>query len=130
MRRKIQVSKNKKVRNATPTEYDGIKFKSKLEVYCHTKLKENNIKAEYESTTFELIPPFTYDGKKMRKMTFTPDFVGKDFIIECKGYMNDVFPIKWKLFQYHLYKNKLNYKIFLPRNQKQINEIINTILKN
>ena len=35
--------KNTKVRNATPTEYDGIKFKSKLEAYCYKQLKENSI---------------------------------------------------------------------------------------
>ncbi len=85
-KRKFQ---NKKVRNATPLFYDGIKFKSKLEVYCYNKLKENNIKAPYEENTFTIIDNFIYNGEKVRKMTYKPDFVGKDFVIECKGKAND-----------------------------------------
>lgn len=66
-----------KVRNATPNIYDGIKFRSKLETYTYKKLKEAGIDAEYESTHFELIPKFEYNGEKVRAMTYLPDFVGK-----------------------------------------------------
>ena len=38
---------------------------------------------------------------KVRAMTYTPDFVDPNnkWIIEVKGYANDVFPLKWKLFK-------------------------------
>lgn len=118
----------KKIKNATPLTYDGIKFQSKLEVYCYKKLKDNNIKSEYETITYTVIDSFIYNNEKIRKITYTPDFVGKNFIIECKGWMNDSFPLRWKLFKYFLYKNNLNYELYLPRNQKEVDDIINNIL--
>lgn len=119
--------KKNKVRNATPNVYDGIKFKSKLETYTYTKLKESKIDAEYESTHFELIPKFEYNGEKVRAMTYLPDFVGKDFIIECKGLMTDSFPLRWKIFKYTLLKEKKDYKLYLVRNQKQVDAMIDEL---
>lgn len=113
-----------KVRNVQPNIYDGIKFRSKLETYTYKKLKEAKIFAEYESTHFELIPKFEYQGEKVRAMTYLPDFVGKDFIIECKGLMGDSFPLRWKIFKYTLMKNNSNYKLYLVRNQKQVDALI------
>lgn len=57
-------------------------------------------------------------------MTYLPDFVGKDFIIECKGLMGDSFPLRWKIFKYTLMKQNSNYKLYLVRNQKQVDELI------
>lgn len=113
-----------RVKNAQPNEYDGIKFRSKLETYTYKKLKENNILAEYEALHFELIPKFEYDGEKVRAMTYLPDFVGKDFIIECKGMMGDSFPLRWKIFKYTLMQSNSNYRLFLVRNQKQVDELV------
>lgn len=118
-----------KVRNATPNIYDGIKFRSKLETYTYKKLKEAGIDAEYESTHFELIPKFEYNGEKVRAMTYLPDFVGKNFIIECKGLVTDSFPLRWKIFKYYLKQENKNYKLFLVRNQKQVDEMVNELSK-
>ena len=119
-----RIKKAGKVRNATPTQVDGIKFRSKLEAYTYKKLKKAKIYAEYELTHFELIPKFEYQGEKVRAMTYLPDFVGKDFIIECKGLMGDSFPLRWKVFKYILMKQNSNYKLYLVRNQKQVDELI------
>ena len=128
MRRKSKNSttQNKKVRNATPCEEDGIKFKSKLELFCYRKLKEHNIEAAYEENRYTLLDKFEYNGEKVRAMTFTPDFVGETFVIECKGNMNDAFPLRWKLFKYHLRDifGLKGPKLYLPRNQKQVLEVI------
>lgn len=118
-----------KVRNATPNIYDGIKFRSKLETYTYKKLKEAGIDAEYESTHFELIPKFEYNGEKVRAMTYLPDFVGKNFIIECKGLVTDSFPLRWKIFKYYLKQENKDYKLFLVRNQKQVDEMVNELSK-
>ena len=119
-----RTKKEGKVKNATPTQLDGIKFRSKLEAYTYKKLKEANIKAEYEPIHFELIPKFEYQGEKVRAMTYLPDFVGKDFIIECKGLIGDSFPLRWKIFKYTLMKRNSNYKLYLVRNQKQVDELV------
>lgn len=137
---------NKKVRNATPLEYNGLKFKSKLEVFCFKQLVENNIKASYEDHTFSLMEKYIFKGyeyperrtKIVQPITYTPDFVidrdNMTIIIECKGFRNDIFPVKWKLFKSVLNNipNKTFY-LFLPKNQKQVLETIEqikTILNN
>ena len=122
-----RTKKEGKVRNATPTQLDGIKFRSKLEAYTYKKLKEAGIKAEYEPIHFELIPKFEYQGEKVRAMTYLPDFVGKDFIIECKGLITDSFPLRWKIFKYTLMKRNSNYKLYLVRNQKQVDELVKNL---
>ena len=116
--------KDKRTIKADSSEYDGIKFRSKLEVYCYKKLKENNIKAEYESTTFTILDKFTYNEESIRQMTYTPDFVGKDFIIECKGFANFSFPLRWKIFKSYLFRNKFKFDLYLPHNHKEVDETI------
>lgn len=128
--RKKKVSQNKKIKNATPTVFEDIQFRSKLEVYVYKRLKENNIKAFYEPIKFELMPSFEFRGHKNRPMTYTPDFVGDNFIIEAKGRPNDVFPYKWKWFKYYLKMNNLEdkYSLYLVHNQKEVEECIKEIL--
>ncbi len=138
---------NKKIRNATVLNYYGKTFKSKLELYCYKKLKEANLKFTYEEHKYELMPTFQFEndswelfkrkgvrtfGKQrphIRSINYTPDFVGKGWIIETKGNPNDVFPVKWKLFKKYIHDNKLNITLYMPRNQKQIDETIE-IIKN
>lgn len=116
-----------KVNNATPNEFDGIKFKSKLETYTYQKLQENGIDAAYEGEQFTLIPAFNYQNEAIRAMTYLPDFVGKDFIIECKGFGNDAFPLRWKIFKYVLFQQKSNYKLYLVRNKQEVDQVISTL---
>jgi hypothetical protein len=116
-----------KVNNATPNEFDGIKFKSKLETYTYQKLQENGIDAAYEGERFTLIPAFNYQNEAIRAMTYLPDFVGKDFIIECKGFGNDAFPLRWKIFKYVLFQQKSNYKLYLVRNKQEVDQVISTL---
>lgn len=117
--------KEGKIRNATPTEYDGIKFKSKLEMYTYKKLREAKIDAPYEQYRFELLPAFVaLSGKKYRAMTYKPDFVGKDFIIECKGYANESWPIRKKLFEYALVRDNLHYDFYEVHTQKEVDTLV------
>jgi len=120
---------NGKIRNATPVTIDGVNFKSKLEAYCYKKLKENNIEADYEPASFTILDSFKYNGKIVRKMSYTPDFVGKEFIIECKGFANESFPLRWKIFQYFLFLNKIEYDLYIPSNTEEVDDTINKILE-
>ena len=88
-----KTSTNKKVRNATPLTYDGIKFRSKLEVYTYKQLKLHKIEADYEQLKFSLQDSFRYKDELVRAIGYTPDFVGDEFIIECKGFPNESFNI-------------------------------------
>lgn len=141
---------NRRVINATPLEYEGIIFKSKLELYCYKKLQELSISFNYDSIKFDLLESFVFNNdcyelikqrniKKFDKtksvikgITYTPDFVGhytdgRLFIIETKGNPNDAFPLRWKMFKHYLYINNIDADVYMPRNQKHIDQVINII---
>lgn len=147
--RKTTQPVNKKVRNAEKIFFDNIQFQSKLELHCYKKLIEAGLDFAYEPQSFELIPKFEYTSdcvesykkgttwlfgsksKVVRAMKYKPDFVNlKDgWIIECKGHPNESFPIKWKLFKYYLKTNNINVLLYMPKNQKHVDECVTHILK-
>ena len=109
-------------------------------------LKKAGIDAKYEGATYELIPSFNYDKscyerqangkgeykdrgkKKILNIKYTPDFIGSDFVIECKGRANETFPIRWKLFKMYLYHTRSEVTLYKPQNQKECDETVNLIL--
>lgn len=110
---------NKKIRNATPTEYDGIKFRSKLEARVYKYLISKEIVPLYEKYKITLwqkakdsftVPYYDKVGKTFKKVTtkplpvtYTPDFVFPykewNVFLEVKGFKNDVVPYKIRLFR-------------------------------
>ena len=103
---------NKKIRHAEP----GIKFRSKLEERIAGELKSQGISFRYEPEKISLVEgfhcdvPFFIDSilhkEKVRAITYTPDFKaiinGYTVYIEAKGYANDIYPLKRKLFLKYL----------------------------
>lgn len=124
------IQKKNKVRNATKVEKYGIQFKSKLECYTYEAFINAGIPVKYEPKHFTLIPNFEYLGEKIRPITYLPDFVGKNFIVECKGLITDSFPLRFKLFKRYLKQHHSTNKVYLVRNQKQVNEMIQEIINN
>lgn len=124
-----KASTNKKVRNATITIVDGVKFRSKLEAYMYGLLKRHGIKHEYEVEKFPLIPAFKFRNEKVLGAKYTPDFTGSDFIIECKGRPNDAWPIRLKLFKLYCATNNEQRPYYIPRNQKECDAVVAQILK-
>ena len=134
------------------TTHDGIKFASGLEKYMYIALKKAKIKAKYEGQTFELVSAFDFElesierqsngkgeyknrgNKKILNIKYTPDFIGKDFIIETKGRANESFPIRWKLFKRLLTEKNfitqdpIKWTLYKPQNQKECDETIRLIL--
>lgn len=129
--------------------YDGIQFASGLEKYMYTALKDAGIDALYEGETFELSEGFYFpfecyercgNGKgefkdrgktKVLNIKYTPDFIGKGFIIECKGRANESFPLRWKLFKRLIKERKLGpYTLYKPQNQKECDQVVSLILSN
>ena len=126
-------------------EVDGIKFASGLEAYMYKVLKKAKIKADYEKRTFEIFhgfyfPEDSYErqangkgdmvnrgDKKILGIKYTPDFEGKDFIIECKGRPNYTFPLRWKMFKKYVSRYLRNYKLYKPQRQSECDDVINLI---
>ena len=132
--------------------YDGINFASGLERYMYMALRKAKITSLYEGQTFELSEAFEFPfesyercgngkgeyknrgNKKILNIKYTPDFVGKGFIIETKGRANESFPLRWKLFKRLLIENNfitqapINWTLYKPQNQKECDETIRLIL--
>lgn len=115
---------NKKIKGATVTTQNGITFKSKFESRVYAILQEEGIPVEYESIRLELLPSFSYNGQLLRAVHYTPDLVGKGFILECKGYPNDRWGLKRKLIMYHLQVTEAPYTFYEVTSIKQLREII------
>lgn len=123
---------------AKKVSYDGINFASGLERYTYMALKKNKLFEGYENEVFQLVEGFSFDNesfekqangkgeytnrgqKKILGIKYTPDFIGKDYIIECKGRANESFPLRWKLFKLWLTKNKIGKTLYKPQNQKEV----------
>ena len=127
---------------AKKISYDGIRFASGLERYTYIALKKNKLYEGYESETFQIIESFNFSNisyekqangkgeyinrgsKKILGIKYTPDFIGKDYIIECKGRPNESFPLRWKLFKLWLTKNNIGKILYKPQNQKEVDRTI------
>ena len=143
MRRKIRRKRGPVV--SKKVTVDGIKFARGLEAYMYKALKKARIKAQYEQRSFELIPPFEFKNlsyerqsngkgdmvnrgnKKVLAIKYTPDFEGKNFIIECKGRANESFPIRWKLFKKYVADNLPDITLYKPQRQSECGEVVKLI---
>ena len=87
---------NKKIKNTNKGEYDGIKFRSQLEISCYKKLKLAGFNPKYESHKFVLFEGLKLSNilyyapvknkiliypRRILNTTYTPDFY-----LEHKGY--------------------------------------------
>ena len=138
-------SKKKGPVQAKKISYDGINFASGLERYNYMALKKAKLFEGYENEVFQLIKGFNFNNisyekqangkgeyvdrgqKKILGIKYTPDFVGKDYIIECKGRANESFPIRWKLFKLWLTKNNIGKTLYKPQNQKEVDRTVDLI---
>ena len=146
MMRKKRSKKRGPVR-AKKVTVDGIQFASGLERYMYLALKKAKVKAKYEGNTYIIQEGFEFNqscyekqsngkgeykdrgNKKILPVKYTPDFIGKDFIIECKGRANESFPMRWKMFKNYVKDNLPHVTLYKPQNQKDCDETINLILK-
>ena len=127
--------------------YVCINYSSVHDRNMYMALKKAKIKALYEGETFELQEAFDFPfesyercgngkgdyknrgNKKILNIKYTPDFVGKGFIIETKGRANESFPLRWKLFKKLITERRLGpLTLYKPQNQKECDETVRLIL--
>jgi len=132
--------------------FKGIAYKSGLEKNMAMLLDAAGIPFEYESKTFEVLEGFKFDfdcyerqsngkgdminrgRKKVQPIKYTPDFIGEGFIIETKGYANETFPLRWKMFKKMLTdkignRNHSPLVIYKPQKISECEEVVKLILK-
>jgi len=130
---------------AKKVSFDGITFASGLERYMYQALKKAKIQADYEGCTFTLQEGFmlkneSYERqsngkgemvnrgcKKILPIKYTPDFIGHNFIIECKGRANESFPMRWKMFKKYVNRKMKHVTLYKPQNQKECDKVIQLI---
>lgn len=132
---------NNKVKNAQIIVHNEITFKSKLDLMAYKLLEEKGFNPQYEQNTFiiwqgfkPVVPFFTKNkarqvinnNKKLINITYTPDiyfeYRGYKVIIEMKGFTNDVYPIKVKLFRKYIeqLQDSNNYLLFELYTKQQL----------
>lgn len=146
---------NRKIKNTSTNEnvlvFNGIRFKSLLEVMIYKTLLHEGFEPLYEWVKFVIwegfkpTVPFYYAKKgslndknariaakkKLLDITYTPDFIlyynDLTVIIEAKGFENDIFPMKKKMFRKYLetFEEKVIY--FEIKTKKQLLEAIEII---
>ena len=120
-----------------------------LEVFTYKELKKAGLSFTYEEHSYQLTEGFHYpcpsfetrstgafedrSKDKVRGISYTPDFVSYDadgkllWVIECKGFANDRFPNTWKNFKKLLVDTGQACPLYLPKNQKQVLQVIQLI---
>ena len=144
-----------RVKNATKVSKYNIDFKSRLECYAYEAFMKAGIPVEYEPKHFVLVPKFEFNGTRIwngawtinkkgkrthsntvgefksspsvNALTYCPDFVGDGFIVECKGFATESFPLRFKLFKRYLKENNNNIDLYLVKNQTQIDAMVEEI---
>lgn len=126
------MTENKKIKGAVSVQLDNIVFKSKLERSCFIKLANSGLPFSYESekiviwegkrlTNVQYYLPNPRNRKELRivtrpliSITYTPDFVIRTgnivAYVDAKGYANDVYPLKKKMFLKFLEEKHDNYQ--------------------
>lgn len=142
-----------KIKNATATKSHGVKFKSKLEAIFYNKCLSAGLKVSYEPDVVVIWegfrpkevnicvmgkePEVTYSTRKILDTKYIPDFKivsrrkKKIIYIETKGYPNDSFPMKRKMFlkTLELTNDGYDYYYFEIKLVKQMDIVIKEIKK-
>jgi hypothetical protein len=143
-RKKSKIAKPKKPKKSLV--YNGIKFKSPLEIYAYQQLELAGIKFGYENVTYILQEGFTFKNatyrrigiKKKKRMVYEetakiqqishrPDFNGEGWILETKGEIKPENVLRIKMLKYYLNFNKLKTVYFMAHNQKDVLHCIELI---
>lgn len=105
---------------------DGVKFDSKLELYCYNLLKNLEFEFEFQKQII-LINKFRYNNENIRAITMIVDFVihheGACIYIDSKGFATEVSKIKYKMLKDKL-KDDLNTEVLWLHSQKEANSYL------
>lgn len=125
-------SANKKVKNATKTTVDGIKFDSLIESRLYGLLKLYKIPFTMKESVV-LQESFRYNGTAIREIVIIPDFVvrigEKVFYLDSKGFQTEKNVVKIKMLKYLLFKSGIQSEIHLPSTKQECEKVIALLLK-
>lgn len=91
-----------RIQGVTPKEYKGKVYRSTLEANTAETLDTLGIPFQYESRKIILLEGFKciYQRDKVRPITYTPDFILDNIMLECKGFETP----EWRLKKKYVFK--------------------------
>jgi len=111
-------------------ELDGVKFDSKLELFCYQQLKSLGIEFEFQRAIL-LQESFRFKGKWIRPITMIVDFVihhdGQKIYIDTKGFATETSKLKYKMLKF-LEKDDSIVDVIWLHSQKEVKDFINDLL--
>jgi hypothetical protein len=126
---KISQSKTSKYGNKK-IELDGVKFDSKLELFCYQQFKSLGLEFDFQRTML-LQEGFRFKGKWIRPITMIVDFVlhhdGQKIYIDTKGFATETSKLKYKMLKFYVREDSTADVIWL-HSQKEVKEFINDLL--
>jgi hypothetical protein len=126
----LSQSKQGKIRNAKKTVFNGVQYDSKLEAKFASTALMLGLPFTHHHQPYTLMEGFVYEGKKYQPTTYTPDFEGNGWIVEVKGYANDTWPLKKKMFLKHLRDNNIKVDFRVLKDSNEIESFINEKVNN
>jgi len=97
-----------RIQNVKPTEWNGINFRSTFEAKTAEILSLMGIPFQYECRKIVLQEGFRspFQSDKVRAVTYKPDFIIGNIMLECKGFETPEWKIKKKLVFKYLQDNE------------------------
>jgi hypothetical protein len=112
-------------------ELDGVKFDSKLELFCYQQLKSLGIEFEFQRGIL-LQEKFRFKGKWIRPITMIVDFVihhdGQKIYIDTKGFATETSKLKYKMLKF-LEKDDSIVDVIWLHSQKEVKDFLFNLLK-
>lgn len=120
---------NRKVKNATRNERDGVVFASRLERFMYDLLKMHGIGFEFQKR-YVLQEGFRYNGEAVRPVTYTTDFWLPDhnMVIDTKGHKTQQGVLRIKMLKRRFADAGITTRIELPRNADECNALVGRII--
>lgn len=110
-----------RIQNLHPREYNGVHYRSTLEMDTAKVLTLLNIPFEYEQQRFLLLEGLkcSYQKDAVRPVHYTPDFIiDNSIIIECKGFETPEWKLKKKLVFRYLIDKRPDFIFYQTKNAK------------
>jgi hypothetical protein len=112
-------------------ELDGIKFDSKLELFCYQQFKSLGLEFDFQRTML-LQEGFRFKGKWIRPITMIVDFVlhhdGQKIYIDTKGFATETSKLKYKMLKFYVKEDSTADVIWL-HSQKEVKDFLFNLLK-
>lgn len=101
-----------RIQGVNPKEYKGVKYKSTLEAETAETLDKLGLPINYEARKIVLLDGFRcpYQKNKVIGITYKPDFMVGDIILECKGFETP----EWKSKKKYIYKWLMENEPYTP----------------